>query len=416
MDGMAISLTEEVVQCWGCAVFDRLFQIISVTGSEIYSHFTHICVIIFALLFTIFTFNAILKNFQEGFKDPFMKESFLKVFVRAVFALTLLSAGTVVPKVISNVIFEPVAAVTLEYSQAMINTTEEVVEEKVSYTPTNMIHDGIYSQDLRDKIIMLMETTITQFQSYIKLGIAIMDYGFSWSAFLGISIFFKHLVLFFMGFYLAWGFVKLFFKYCCYFADVIIAMAFFAFFFPLSMVMAVFKDVKAAPKWFGNIGKTVGVAQLKNLINAIVTLGSVILTYTIIIVIIAKFFTAADTSVADLMTAITSGEVHEEDINADAVYSLTLASFVVLIYVLNFVFDQIPQITKMVLSTFGVQENSTHSEQFAKDMGELAQLAYGNAVKVGSIIVRKGEKKDDKENKEDKKDSKKENKSDEKKD
>ena len=94
---MATSLADNIVQCWGCAVFDRLFQIISTIGIEIYDSMTQICLVIFGLLFAIFVFNAIWKNFKGGIKDPIMKDSFLKAFIRAVFALTLLGAGTLVP-------------------------------------------------------------------------------------------------------------------------------------------------------------------------------------------------------------------------------------------------------------------------------------------------------------------------------
>ena len=404
MNQMMTSLTDTVVQCWGCAVFDRLFQIVSSVGVHVYSNLTQLFLAVFGILFAIFTFNAIWSNFKGGLKDPIMKDSFLKVFIRAVFALTLLGAGTLVPKTISTVIFEPVAKVTLLYSQTMINTNDAIVSEQVTYEPVEITQEGIYSENLRDLMIMLMKTTITQFQSYIKLGLALMDNAFSWKAFFPISNLLKHVILFIIGFYLAWNFIKIFFKYCCYFADVIIAMAFFAFFFPLSLVMVVFKDVKETPKWFGEIGKSVGVAQLKNLINAIVTLGSVVLTYTVMMVIIARFFSASNISVNDLMQAITSGTVYAEDLNNDALYSLSLMSCIALVYILNFVFSQIPQITKMVLSVFGVEENTKHAEQFAGDIGRLSKLAFDNTVKAGTIIAKTDKQTDSKSD--DKKDSK----------
>ncbi|MFQ6730146.1 MAG: hypothetical protein ACLRFK_03820 [Alphaproteobacteria bacterium] len=404
MNQMMTSLTETVVQCWGCAVFDRLFQIVSSVGVHVYSNLTQLFLGVFGILFAIFTFNAIWSNFKGGLKDPIMKDSFLKVFIRAVFALTLLGAGTLVPKTISTVIFEPVAKVTLLYSQTMINTNDAIVSEQVTYEPVEITQEGIYSENLRDLMIMLMKTTITQFQSYIKLGLALMDNAFSWKAFFPISNLLKHVILFIIGFYLAWNFIKIFFKYCCYFADVIIAMAFFAFFFPLSLVMVAFKDVKETPKWFGEIGKSVGVAQLKNLINAIVTLGSVVLTYTIMMVIIARFFSASNISVNDLMQAITSGTVYAEDLNNDALYSLSLMSSIALVYILNFVFNQIPQITKMVLSVFGVEENAKHAEQFAGDIGRLSKLAFDNTVKAGKITTKTDKQTDSKSD--DKKDSK----------
>lgn len=397
MNGLIDSLVNNTVQCWGCAVFDRLFQIVSITAATVYSYFTDLCVVLFGLLFTVFVINAIWKNMRSGMSDPWLKNSVQKVFINSVVVLSLLGVGVAFPRAVSTIIFEPVAKITLLYSQSMINMTDEKVDEKVTYQPVKITQEGIYRSELRDKIIMLMKTTTTQFQSYIKLGIAVMDSAFSWSALLGVGALIKHIILFFIGMYISWGFIKIFFKYCCYFADAIIAMALFAFFFPLSLIMVIFKDVKEVPKWFGEIGKTVGVAQIKNLINAIVTLGSVVLTYTVIMVIVAKFFSASDASGANLMDLITQGDIYASDLNTENLEAMTLISCVALVYVMNFIFAQIPQVTKMVLSAFSVEENTKHGEQFANDIMTLTKDAFNIAVKTGKIIINHGEeKKDDK--------------------
>jgi hypothetical protein len=396
MNEMMVSLTDKVIQCWGCAVFDRLFQIVSVAAASIYNNFTGLCFVLFGFLFTIFIINAIWKNMRSGMSDPWMKGSVQKVIINSIVALGLLGMGVTLPRAVSTIIFEPVAQITLLYSQSMINTTDEIVSEKVTYEPKEITQQGIYRPELRDKIIMLMKTTVTQFQSYVKLGLAVMDNAFSWSALLGVGALIKHIILFLIGLYLSWGFIKIFFKYCCYFADAIIAMALFAFFFPLSLIMMIFKDAKEVPKWFGDIGKTVGVAQIKNLINAIVTLGSVVLTYTVIMVIVAKFFSAPGVSVNGLMDAITSGQIYADDLNTENLQAMTLISCIALVYVLNFIFSQIPQITKMILSAFSVEENTKHADQFANDMMTLAKDAFDIAVKAGKTIISGGESKDEK--------------------
>ena len=171
-------------------------------------------------------------------------------------------------------------------------------------------------------------------------------------------------------------------------------MALFAFFFPLSLIMVVFKDVKEVPKWFGDIGKSVGVAQIKNLISAIVTLGSVVLTYTVIMVIVAKFFSAPDASVVGLMDAITSGQIYADDLNTENLQAMTLISCIALVYVMNFIFSQIPQITKMILSAFAVEENTKHGEQFAEDMMTLSKDAFNIVVNTGKTIMSGGKDKE----------------------
>lgn len=397
MNELMVSLTDNVVQCWGCAVFDRLFQIVSVTAASVYGHFTQLCWVLFALLFTVFVINAIWNNMKSGVSDPWMKNSVQKVFINSIVVLSLLGMGVSFPRYVTRIIFEPVAYLTLKYSQTMINTTDDIVSTKVTYEPIQITEDGFYRPQLRDTIIMIMKTTVTQFQSYIKLGIAVMDNAFTWKALLGIGTLIKHIILFFIGLYISWGFLKIFFRYCCYFADSIIAMALFAFFFPLSLIMLAFKDVKEVPKWFGDIGKNVGAIQIKNLISAIVTLGSVMLTYTVIMVIVTKFFSASGASVNDLMDVILSGQIYADDLNTDNLAAMTLISCIALVYVMNFIFSQIPEITKMIMSVFSVQENTKHGEQFANDMLTLSKNAIDNVVKVGKIIASGGdEKKDEK--------------------
>lgn len=399
------SLTDSAIQCWGCAAFDRLFQIVSTAAAAVYESFSAICLVVFGILFTVFVINAIYQNIKNDVKDPWLKKSFQKVFIASLVSLTLLGIGVSFPRLITTITFEPIADITLVYSQSMIKTTDEIVNEKVSYEPMKITEEGFYRPELRDKIIMLMKTTITQFQSYIKLGIAVMDNAFSWKALLGIGALIKHIILFLIGLYLSWAFFKIFFKYCCYFADTIIAMALFAFFFPLSMVTFGFKDADSVPKWITNLGSKVGIAQIKNLINSIVTLGSVVLTYTVIMVIVAKFFSAPDASVNSLMDAITSGNIYSDDLNTENLESMTLVSCVALVYVLNYIFDQIPQITKMVLSAFGVEEKKDYSEQLAKDIMTLGKGVANVATNITKTIVNGGEKSADKDAS-DKKDSK----------
>ena len=395
MNEWLVSLVDKGVQCWGCVVFDRLFQIVSTSAGLVYEYFSKLCVILFCILFTVFVINAVWKNIKGGMSDPWMTKSVQKVLLSATIALTVMGMGVAFPRFVTTAIFEPVADITLVYSQSMINTTSEIVSEKVTYEPIDLPEDGFYRPELRDKIIMLMKTTVTQFQSYIKLGVAIMDNAFSWSALLGIGALIKHIILFCIGFYLAKEFVKIFFKYCCYFADVIIAMALFAFFFPLSLATVAFKGAENVPEWIGKLGSSVGVSQVKNLINSIVTLASVVITYTVIMVIIAKFFSAPDASVTNLMDAITSGQVFADDLNTENLQAMTLISCIALVYVLNYIFDQIPQIAKTIMSAFGVEEKSDDSERFANDIMRLTKNVVNIAVNTGKTIMSGGEKKED---------------------
>ena len=385
-----MSLVGDAVQCWGCPVFDRLFQIISTAAAGFYDYFSDLCLILLMAMFTVYVLNAIWKNAQNNFEDAFYKKTVQKVFINSIVAISLMGAGVIVPRFITMITFEPIAQMTLTYSQAMINQTQADVDERVTYQPVKIKDDGFYRPELRDTIINIMKTTITQFQSYIKLGIAVMDSAFSWSALLGVGALIKHIVLFFIGLYLAWGFFKLFFRYCCYFADAIVAMAFFAFFFPLSLATFAFNGADSVPDVIKKIGKGVGVNQIKNLISSIVTLGSVIITYTVIMAIIAKFFSATDVSNVELMNAITSGDIFEKDLSAENLEALTLTSCIALMYVLNYVYKQIPQITKIILGAFEVEEKKEYGDKIADDLMRLTKNVYDTTVNVGKIIINGG--------------------------
>ena len=390
------SFVDSTVQCWGCGVFDRLFQIVSDAAALVYDKFAYFCVVLFCVLFSFFVINAVWKTVNGNVSDPLYEKSIQRVFVNAIVCIGLLGMGVALPRFITTVTFEPVAQVAQTYTAAMINLDNETITEKVTYQPQQMGDDGFYRPQLRDKIILLMKTTITQFQSYMKLGIAVIDSAFTWRALLGVGSLLKHIMLFVMGLYLTWNFFKLFFRYCCYFADIIIAMAYFAFFFPLSLMLFAFNGADNVPKWFGGLGKAVGVNQFKNLINAIITLASAVITYTVIMAIIAKFFAAPDVSSADLMNAITTGEIFDAELDMTNLEAMTLTSFIVLVYVLNFLQDQIPQVTKMVLSVFGVSENKQLSETLANDMMQLTQDIVDTTKKIGETIISGGEKDKDK--------------------
>lgn len=396
MNGVMNSLVDTSVQCWGCPVFDRLFQIVSNAAAAVYDQFVIFCAILFCVLFAFYVVNAVWKNMRGGVTDPFYQKSLKPVIINSLVSLAFLSMGVFLPRFITTVTFEPVANITLIYTHSMLQTDIDTVNEKVTYVPTDMSDDGFFRPELRDSIIMLMKTTITQFQSYMKLGIAVMDKAFSLNALLGIGSLIKHIILFFIGLYLFYGFFKLFVRFCFYFADIIVAMTFFAFFFPLSLILVAFKGADNVPNWISGLGKKFGTGEFKNLINAIIALAAAVLTYTVIMAIIAKFFAAPGQSASDIMELITSGNIFAGDLSDDNLAAMTIGGCVILVYVLNFIYGQIPQVTSMVLDSFGVSAKNDLSEQLANDAMKLTTNIVDTAKKIGTTILNGGDKKDDK--------------------
>ena len=413
MNDFLNSLVERVTQCWGCAVFDNLFTVVSDAGGAVYNKLAYVCLGIFCVIFGFYVFWAVWQHVnpkKTETSDKMYMKTIGRVVINSFFALALLGAGVAVPRFVTKITFEPVADVALTYTYTMLNTDEAKVNQKVSYQPKNVSDNGIYSTHLRNTIISLMKTTITQFQSYMKIGVVIIEKSFTWSNFLTISGILTNILFFVIGLYLFYNFFKLFLRYCFYFVDVIIAMAMFAFFFPIALMLFAFRGSQG-PGWLSGLGKGLGTNQIKNLVNAIVTLVAVIITYTVMTLIISRFF--VDANEADLMSAITSGEIFSYDLSEDKAATLTLGGAIVLLFVLNFLYEQIPQVSKMILSVFNVSESNKESEALANDASKLFGLTTAGAKTISSLVVNNGQKPeeeksgDNKENTENKKEEKK---------
>lgn len=403
MTNLANNIVESITQCWGCGVFDNLFRIVSEAGAAVYTNIAQICLLLFAVLFGFYvlwmvfrTMNPLNKDIEKNtYRGTLVEHPIVKVIINSIVALSLLAFGVGVPRAISRITFEPVADIALVYTQATLNTTDEFVNEHVTYQPKPMEDNGLYRPELRDKIIMLMKTTITEFQAYMKLGIVVMDKAFTWKALWGIGAFIKHILIFLIGLYLLYGFGKLFIRFCFCFVDVIVAMATFAFFFPISLMLMSFKDSEM-PKWMSNLGKGLGAAQIKTLVNSIVTIGATVITYTVILVIIAKFMSSGDMSTTEMMNAITSGQIFESDISYDSVMTMSFAGAVVLVYVLNYIYSNIPQVSKMILAVFNIETENKLSEQMANDVEKMMGNVVNGVKGIGEAVISHGAPKEEK--------------------
>ncbi len=392
----------EHIQCWGCSLFDRLFQIVSQSASVVYDKLVFICTGLFAVLLAFYVLSTVWQNIKGGVKDPMYTKSVQKVVINALVALSLLNIGVALPRFVTTVTFEPIAQVALSYTEGMLKTTSEHTEQRVSYTPMQMRDDGFYRPQLRDTILLMMMTTVSQFQSYIKLGVAIIDASFEWDSLLkssdgfllGLGNILKHVIIFFIGIALTWQFFKLFFRFCCKFVDIIIAMTFFAFFFPISLILTPFKGLEGVPAWISALGKSLGIEQFKSLVNAIISLVATVITYTIIIILVSKFFSSNAVSVEDLMAAITSGDVFKMEFSMDSIYAMTFGNCIVLLFVMNWVYDQIGQVTTMILNAFNVKDDAKIGEGLANGLEGVTKNIFNATASAGSKVINaiKGDK------------------------
>lgn len=399
MDEILNNLVENVAQCWGCAVFDNLFNVVSSAGAVVYNKIADICFAIFAALFVFYIVWAVFKYLnpkKPDTSDKYYTKTVVRVVINSLFALALLGIGVGFPRFITRVTFEPVADVTLLYTQSVLKAAPEFVDAHVRIPSSVQIKtDGLYRPELRDSIVKLMQTTVSQLQSYMKFGFAVIEKSFEWSEMITLGAIIRHIIMFFVGLYLLYYFFKLFIRFCFYFVDVIVHMAMFAFLFPIALVMMSFRGGDM-PDWMSSLGRGLGTDQIKKLLGAIVSLGAAVITYLVIIVIIARFFSDSGVSDTELMNAITSGEVFNVDLSGDNMATFTLVGTIVLLYVLNYISGQIQNVKKMILAAFGATEQNELSEKMADDAEKLVGLVTNSIKSVGNKIINPDKKDENK--------------------
>ena len=390
MTGVTDYLIGATVQCWGCPVFDRLFASISAAAAAVYDKFAYVCVILFCVLFAVYIVSAVWRqiNPRDGkMDDTLYQKSVRPVFINSIVALVFLGMGVMLPRFVTTITLEPVAQVALLYSRAVTQTDGARLDQAVEYTVMPMPDDGFFRPKLRNTIIDLMKTTIGQFQNYMKLGIAVMDRAFEWRALLGVGALVRHILMFAIGLYMVYEFLRLFVRFCFKFIDVIVSMAMFAFFFPLSLILAPFEGAAGAPKWFGSLGRNVGRHQIKNIINAIVGLAAAVLTYSVIMAIIAKYFAGMGITSAELTRLILSGDVSAADLTAENIETMTIGGIAVLAFLMNYLWDQIPGVTKMVLGAFNASPSNSMGDKVADDVMKLTTTATAKVTDVVGKII-----------------------------
>ncbi len=391
MQELANSLIDSGVQCWTCPVFDNLFAIISNTAAAAYERLCIFSVLIFCVLLAFYGLNIVWQNIKTGAKNSLFDKAIRPLLIKSLIALSLLSMGLIVPRFISTITFEPVAVMTLQYSKAMLPADYVIPAYENAIQLGN---SGFFNPELRDTIIQIIETSVANFQVYIKIGIGIIDAAFSLKALLGIGELIKHIIICFIGIFLTYNFAKLFIKYSFCFMDIIFAMAMFAFFFPLSVVLFIFRGATDAPGWMKSLGSNLGGGQIKKLINAIVSVVSTILTYTVIMLIIRGFL---NTNGVDADSIRNSSEsLFDFDLENSSAAQMTFAGAIVLVYVINYIADQIPKVTEKILSVFNVKQEDKLSKEMGENVFQLTNIVADKTKELVKTIINPESAKKDK--------------------
>lgn len=382
MQEMTNILIDNVAQCWTCPVFDHLFAVVSDTAAALYERLSFFSVVIFSVLFCFYVLNVFWQNIKTGIKDPFYQKSLKPVLIKSLMVLSLLALGLTVPRFISTITFEPVAVVTLEFSKTMLPDDYKVPDD---YSPIKLNEDGFFNPQLRDTIVQILQTSVANFQVFIKQGVAIIDAALSFPTKIELWLIIKRLIIFFIGLFLTYNFARLFIQYSLCFLDIIIAMAMFAFFFPLSLVLFIFRGAGDLPSWIKNLGKDLGGNQIKQLINAIVSVAATIFGYTVILLIIRGYLNGYELNAESI--SATTESILNFDLENPNVTQLTFVGSIVLLFVLNYLKDKIPDIKNEIMSTFGVKQEDKLSTEMGKNMLALTGLVANRTKQLAGTVV-----------------------------
>ena len=389
--GLGNFLTDSTIQCWTCPVFDTLFAIISNAAGAAYQRLTMISVLIFCVLLAFYVLNVFWKNIKSGGEDNAFQKTLKPVVIKSLIALTLLSAGLLVPRLISTITFEPAATITLEFSKTLLPKDYVIPDD---YTPITLNGDGFFNTELRDTIIKMLQVSVSNFQVYIKTGIAIMDATFSLTIPFTIGDIIRHMIVFFIGLFLTYNFVKLFIKYSFCFLDVIVAMAMFAFFFPLSLIFFIFKDSEGTPDWMKKLSNSLGADQIKKLINAIISICAAVLTYTVIMLIIRGFLNSNGVDAEAIRNS--TDALLNFDLDNSSAMEITFTGAIVLVYVINYIADQVPKVSETILSSFDVKLENSLSKEMGENTWKLTNIIAEQTKNLAKTIINKGKKGDTK--------------------
>lgn len=381
MEQFGFSLTDTLIQCWTCPIFDKLFAIISNSAGAVYEKLTYICLVIFVILFIFYIFHAVWQNAKSDSPDPLYQKSIKPVIIKSLIVLTLLTLGSIIPQLISKVTFEPIAQLTLGISKSLL--PQDYAIQGLTQTST-ITSKAFFSSELRDTLLTLIESTVSHFQIYIKMGINIIDKSFA-SGLLGIGALWKNVIIFFIGLYLTYNFLVLFIKYSFCFLDIVVAMAMFAFLFPLSLILFIFKGAADAPSWLSSLGSSLGGGQIKKVINAIVSVLASVLTYTLITRIINAFFISHNVD----PTQIATSSLFNFNLDTEDLATIGFVGCLVLLYVIKFIADQIPKITEKILGIFSIKIEDSISKEVGESVFQLTKNIGNTAKQIATTIITK---------------------------
>jgi hypothetical protein len=177
-----------------------------------------------------------------------------------------------------------------------------------------------------------------------------------------------------LGLYIIYQFFKLFLGFCYKFIDVIVSLAMFAFFFPFMLVLSVVQR-SSSEDWVKSIGGGFSLKLVRNTFSSIVSLMGAVLVYTVIIVMVANFFSSDLFTNNEIARHVMDGTINAKMLDDINTTNVTLIAFAIFAFVMDYLRKQIESVNKEIISSFGIDPSSEIADDIAKRMEDFMKNA-----------------------------------------
>jgi len=135
-----------------------------------------------------------------------------------------------------------------------------------------------------------------------------------------------------------------------------------------------------------------------------VSVAATILDYTVIILLIRGYLNGNGINIDSIQNNLES--IFDFNLDNPSAIQITFFGTIVLVFVVQYLQKKIPDITKEIMSTFGVKQEDALSKAMGENAWQLTNIVADQAKKLVKTIANPGEKKTE-EKKEEKKETKK---------
>jgi hypothetical protein len=396
-------LIRHTMQCWACPVFDAMFDTVSGAAAAAYPRISQFALIIMAAFIAFYVVYLMVIKLKDSDKDPLFYKRLVKpVLLPALIISALLSIGIEFPKMLTSATIEPIAMMTSTLSkipqnnspapgtnnkslpgltgQSRQNSPAPGTGGGMSGSAGQGGGNGFYSSDLKHSILSTMRTTTIGFQNLILFGLGMVNASLDWKILqsillLDFAAILETILLFLLGIYIAGRFALIFLKFLFMFLDAVLSLTFFAFLFPIMLAAFVIRDSES-PEWVKGIGG-MSATFFKDVVSSIITLGSMMILYIVIISVISGFIGLGDQTTASALAGDFS------NINFKSPDILKSASgFVILIVVIGFIINNIGKVAAEIKSAFGITEKEDIGNAAYKNAAQLTTKVYAEVKKL----------------------------------